>query len=112
MLEIGFFAPDQKLIPECFKVTAGGFGSGASSSKSSSHISGTCEKQASPGKASLLRGIKSSGTSYLKYSGNANRKQGKVVEEIHGIENFYLLLRLQANTSITKWDKWFPNKEL
>lgn len=98
MLEIGFFAPDQKLIPECFKVTAGGFGSGASSSKSSSHISGTCEKQASPGKASLLRGIKSSGTSYLKYSGNANRKQGKVVEEIHRIENFYLLLRLQANT--------------
>lgn len=63
-------SPNRNLIPECFDIFTGDrFGSGSNCSRSTLHICGGGEKQASPGKAKPLRRIKSSGTLYFSNSG-------------------------------------------
>lgn len=71
-------SPNRNLIPECFDIFTGDrFGSGSNCSRSTLHICGGGEKQASPGKAKPLRRIKSSGTLYFSNS-------GKIMGGTHG----------------------------
>lgn len=67
--------PAGNLIPERLGIFTGDrFGSGANISRSSSHGYGACEKQASPARARLLRGTKSSGMPYFSNSGGKKKK--------------------------------------